>query len=423
MKFVSTRAHSPQVSVSAAIEAGLAPDGGLYVPESFPQFDRALLDGIDSFPEIAYQVLKPFFSGDVLESKLREICTRAFDFPVPLKELGRSTSVLELFHGPTSAFKDVGARFISECFSQARARKTIIVATSGDTGGAVAAAFHQKPGIQVVILFPLNGVSERQKKQLTCWGDNIHAFAVHGDFDDCQKAVKEALSQSDIVEKVHLSSANSINIGRLLPQMTYYAMASLFYFRKHGKQASFIIPSGNVGNATAALWAKKCGFPIGQIVLATNSNRVVPEYFRSGEWKPAPSIATLANAMDVGNPSNMERIFHLVKSGFDLKDVSSVSVSDDEIRATIRAGEKNYGEVWCPHTATALFAREQMQSDDWIIVATAHPAKFETIVEPLIGHKVPMPNALQRLMERPAQFEELSEVRVTFWLRFASFFK
>jgi threonine synthase len=243
---------------------------------------------------------------------------------------------------------------------------------------------------------------------------------VLGDFDDCQKAVKEALSSPDLVKKLDLSSANSINIGRLLPQVTYYAMASLLYFRRHNENASFVIPSGNVGNATAALWAKKIGFPIGQIVMATNANRVVPDYFKTGQWKPAVSIATLANAMDVGNPSNMERVFHLARTGTDLKDVSSISVSDEQIRETIRAGEKKYGEIWCPHTATAVFAREQMKSGHWIVVATAHPAKFETIVEPLIGHSVEMPHALAALMKLPTHCEEIQKVGPTFWLKVAS---
>jgi threonine synthase len=420
VKFVSTRGQAPQVSVTAAIDAGLAPDGGLYVPEKFPLLDFKSFDGVDSFPEIAYRVLRPFFSGDRLESKLKSICARAFDFPIPLKELRNATSVLELFHGPTSAFKDVGARFIAECLVQTGAHKTIIVATSGDTGGAVAAAFHRKPGMKVVILFPRDGVSERQKKQLTCWGDNIHAFAVKGDFDDCQKAVKEALSNPELVRKLELSSANSINIGRLLPQVTYYAMASLLHFRSQHEKASFIIPSGNIGNATAALWAKKIGFPIDHIVMATNANRVVPNYFQTGQWKPSASIATLANAMDVGDPSNMERVFHLARTGMDLKEVSSISVSDEQIRETIRAGEKKYGEIWCPHTATAIFAREQMKSGHWIVVSTAHPAKFETIVEPLIGHSVEMPHALATLMKLPAHCEEIQKVGPTFWLRFAS---
>jgi threonine synthase len=418
VKFISTRGQAPEVSVTAAIDAGLAPDGGLYVPETFPPFDLKEFDGVDSFPEIAFRVLKPFFSGDPLESKLHEICKRAFDFPIPLKELKNATSVLELFHGPTSAFKDVGARFIAECLVQSGAHKTIIVATSGDTGGAVAAAFHRKPGMKVVILFPCDGVSERQKKQLTCWGDNIHAFAVKGDFDDCQKAVKEALSNPEFVEKLKLSSANSINIGRLLPQVTYYAMASLLHFRRHHENASFVIPSGNVGNATAALWAKKIGFPIAQIVMATNANRVVPDYFKTGQWKPAASIATLANAMDVGNPSNMERVFDLAKNGMSLKEVSSISVSNEQIRETIRVGEEKYGEIWCPHTATAIFAREQMPSGHWIAVATAHPAKFETIVEPLIGHSVEMPRALAALVKLPAQFEKIDKkIGPAFWLR------
>jgi threonine synthase len=420
VKFISTRGQAPAVSVSQAMEAGLAPDGGLYVPESFPVFD---FDRFQSYPELAYRVLAPFFEGDPLAGKLEKICQHAFSFPIPLKDIDQTTSVLELFHGPTSAFKDVGARFLAECLVELGGpMRTIIVATSGDTGGAVAAAFHGKPGVQVVILFPKDGVSERQKKQLTCWGDNIHSFAVQGDFDDCQKAVKQALSDENLRAKLNLSSANSISVGRLLPQATYYAMASLLHKNRHHSDPSFVIPSGNVGNAVAALWAKKMGFPIGKIVLATNANRVVPDYFHTKEWKPASSVATLANAMDVGNPSNMERVFNLEKMGFDLKDVSSISVSDDQIRETIRAGEKRYGEIWCPHTATAVYARELLKdmAGEWIVVSTAHPAKFETIVEPLIGHKVEIPEALAKMMKLKARVEDLQKVVPTFWLRFAS---
>ncbi len=402
MKFISTKGKSPAVTLSQALEAGMASDGGLYVPEEFPHFEIKDFDGLDSFSDIASKVLEPFFKGDQLESSLKKICNAAFSFPVPLKKLKDDTSVLELFHGPTAAFKDVGARFLAECFVASKiTERTILVATSGDTGGAVAAAFHKKPGIKVVILFPKDGVSERQKKQLTCWGDNVEAFAVNGTFDDCQKMVKDAFADKSLR---HLSSANSINIGRLLPQMSYYVAASLWYSRLHNKNPGFIIPSGNFGNALGALWAHKLGLPIREIAMSVNANKTAFDYFKTKKWEPRPSVQTLANAMDVGNPSNMERVFHL-KS--DIK-MSCISVSDDDIRKTIVAGEKSWGEIWCPHTATAVSMREEINSPDWIIVSTAHPAKFDTIVEPLLGHKIEVPNALSTLLSIPSKYQEIS---------------
>ena len=289
--------------------------------------------------------------------------------------------------------------------------RTILVATSGDTGGAVASAFHRKPGIEVAILFPAGGVSPLQEKQLTCWEGNIKSFKVRGSFDDCQSLVKEAFAARGTPHAFagrHLTSANSINIGRLLPQMVYYASASLEYEAMTGERAGFVIPSGNVGNAMAAIWAMKMGLPIREIVLATNANRVVPDYFATGVFKPAPSIKTLANAMDVGNPSNLERLIHLAASAPEIKGrIRTLSVSDDRIREIILQGPGRYGETWCPHTAAAVYGREQQNSPHWIIVSTAHPAKFADTVEPLLGHSVPLPAQLQSLLNRPSRSAEI----------------
>lgn len=413
MKYVSTRAQAPATQLSEAIERGLAPDGGLYVPESLPGVHLDDFRTAGSLPGIAERLLQPFFRGDALERHLRSICEEALDFPIPVKALSGEMAVLELFHGPTAAFKDVGARFLASCFAAmpAGTKRTILVATSGDTGGAVASAFHRKAGIDVAILYPKGGVSSLQERQLTCWGDNVRTFAVRGTFDECQKLVKAVFAlrgTADEIQGSYLTSANSISLGRLLPQMVYYVSASLAYEDRMGHAPGFVIPSGNVGNAMAAAWAMKMGFPIREIVLATNANRVVPDYFETGRFAPMPSRKTLANAMDVGNPSNLERLIHLLKQDPSLRSrIRAVTVSDDEIRETIRQGPGKYGEIWCPHTAAGVFARERQNSAHWIVVATAHPAKFNDIVEPLIGHPVQMPDALEALMHRPVHVTEI----------------
>lgn len=412
MKFISTRHSSAAVGYSEALVNGLAPDGGLYIPETWPKFESTDFETLSSMHDVALKILRPFFSGDRLEGQLRSILESTLHFPIPLKSLKGDTAVLELFHGPTNAFKDVGARFLSECVARLRdpgaPLATVMVATSGDTGGAVAGAFFGRPGIEVLILFPKGRISARQEKQLTCWGGNVKTFAVHGTFDDCQRLVKTALHDSNWRKDKTLISANSINIGRLLPQMIYYAHSSLTYWRSKGHQPSFIIPSGNLGNAVASMWAKKMGLPIDHIVLATNSNPSVTEYFKTGEWKSFETQVTLANAMDVGNPSNMERVLALYPDFKQLKkDISAVSVSDDEIRSTIADGKSNWNEIWCPHTATAVRARERLGGHHWILVATAHPAKFESIVEPLIGEEVPVPAELQTLLDRPSHIQEI----------------
>jgi threonine synthase len=417
--FRSSRGEAPPCTFSEALLHGLAPDGGLYVPIRWPHLSAADFAGDAGLAARATRLLAPFLTGDPLGVQLAAIAGEALDFPaplVPLDEHGR-LAVLELFHGPTAAFKDFGARFLAACFARIRAGDnrtlTILVATSGDTGGAVAAAFHGRPGVEVAVLFPKGLVSPTQERQLSCWGGNVRSFAVRGTFDDCQRLVKAAFRDAELAARRLLSSANSINLGRLLPQSSYYAATSFEVWRRYGEPASFIIPSGNLGNALACLWARQVGLPIGEVLLAHNANRTVPDFLASGEWRPRPSVATLASAMDVGDPSNMERLRALYPQLRALRGaVSACSVSDAEIRARIRAGYEQYGQIWCPHTATAAEAWERLtaarrRERRWVLVATAHAAKFREIVEPLIGREVPMPQTLARLFARPVHCVEI----------------
>jgi threonine synthase len=417
MRFGSTRGGSAAVTLSEAIVQGLAGDGGLFVPERLPQFSPGDFPSSASLAEIAERLVAPFADGDPLAAELGAACREAFDFPAPLVRLDRAggdASVLELFHGPTCAFKDFGARFMAAGLTRVPGVRdrtvTILVATSGDTGGAVAAAFHRRPSIAVVLLYPKGLVSPRQAQQLACWGDNVRTFAVRGTFDDCQRVVKEAFRDPALSAAHALSSANSINIGRLLPQMVYYAAASLEVWRRDGRKASFIVPSGNLGNVTAGVWAREAGLPIGDLVLATNQNRAVTEYVDGGDWRPRPSVTTLASAMDVGNPSNMERLRALFPDRLGAH-VSAQLVTDDQISATIREDAGRLGYVWDPHGATAACVYHQLPADrrdrPWVLVETAHPAKFNEIVEPLIGREIPVPPALARLLSLPRQEEDL----------------
>jgi threonine synthase len=418
MKFASTRGHAPAVGLGAAIAAGLAPDGGLYVPSSLPGLAVEDFEGAESLPEVGERLLAPFFEGDALAIHLPTICREAFDVPAPLRRLaGARDHLLELFHGPTAAFKDFGARFLAACLQRLRADGapplTILVATSGDTGAAVAAAFHRRPGLRVLVLYPDGRVSPRQAHQLGCFGDNVQALRVAGSFDDCQRLVKQALADGDLQTAVPLSSANSISLGRLLPQMVYYAAAALGHWRVHREALNFVVPTGNLGNALAAAMARACGLPIGRIVLTSNANRVLPDYFAGGEYTPRPSLPTLANAMDVGAPSNFERLRWLFPDQAQLRSrFLSLSVPDDRIRAAVRDAWQRHGEILCPHTATAWHALEKLREpgsrEVWTVVATAHPAKFETVVEPLIGRTVPVPDALAGLLARPSQAEPLA---------------
>ncbi len=416
MQFVSTRGQSPAVGLSAAIAAGLAPDGGLYVPEVLPA-PRELQAGA-TLADTATDLLAPFFAGDALKSVLPSICGDAFDFPVPLRPLGDGDHVLELFHGPTAAFKDIGVRFLAGALSRLQAGQgrdlTIVVATSGDTGAAVAAAFHRQPGVRVVVLYPDGRVSPRQAHQLGCFGDNIQALRVAGAFDDCQAMVKQALADRDLQAQVPLSSANSISLGRLLPQMSYYAHAALTHHAETRRRLNLVVPTGNLGNAMAAVLARALGVPIGQIVLATNANAVLPAYFNGADYQPQASVATVANAMDVGAPSNFERLRWLYQ-GDDAElraAFRAFAVDDVTIRATIAAAHASNGELFCPHTATAVKVLQDLRArgakGDWAVVATAHPAKFEAVVEPLIGGVVTVPPALDALLQRPAHAEPLA---------------
>jgi threonine synthase len=420
MRFVSTRDAGLTATLSEAIRQGLAPDGGLYVPERFPAFRPTDFDGAATLAEVAERLLAPFFAGDVLAERLKEIVHDAFNFPAPLKRLGLATgrlSVLELFHGPTAAFKDFGARFLAACLERQPHSPdrpvTILVATSGDTGGAVAAAFHGRPWAQVVVLFPRGLVSPRQQQQLTCWGGNVHSLAVRGSFDDCQRLVKAAFADRPLQSRFELSSANSINIGRLLPQSVYYAASSLAVWREEGERPGYIVPSGNLGNVVACVWARAMGLPIGPVELAHNANLTVKDFLGTGQWCPRPSVATLASAMDVGNPSNMERLRAMHPDWQELADqLRAHTVSDDRIRARIVEDDRRLGECWCPHTATAaeVYATlpEARRSDrHWVLVATAHPAKFNEIVEPLVGRSLPVPAALGDLLELPSRFDEI----------------
>ena len=415
MNYFSTRGAGP-VNLDEALRKGIAKDGGLFLPEELPTFDVANFDTAESIPAVAAILLRPFFAGSSLEEELEDILDETFSFPIPTTALPageQDVSLLELYHGPTAAFKDVGAGFLAACLSRLEgdvdSPLTILVATSGDTGGAVAAAFDKRPGMRVAVLFPDGRVSERQEHQLCCWSDNVLSLKVRGSFDDCQSMVKAAMADHDLATIHRFSSANSINIGRLLPQSTYYADASLRHYRRTGNKPGFIIPTGNLGNAFACIMAREMGLPIGPIILATNANKTIADYFETLEWLPRASLQTLASAMDVGDPSNMERLRKLIGEADVLRDQLGVaSVSDDEIRLAMRQDFEDFDFATCPHTATATHTWRQLDSKlkdqhDWILVATAHPAKFETIVEPLIGESVPLPPELEEILSRPAR--------------------
>lgn len=422
-QYRSTRDASHQIDAASAIARGLAPDGGLYIPVEFPRFDLSDFADCKTLADTATVLIQPFVQGSKLENEIADICREAFTFETPLLDLPvdqaeQQVSVLELFHGPTAAFKDVGARFLSACLERTEAghegKLKILVATSGDTGGAVAAAFHGRQNVEVDVFYPAGQVSARQEQQLTCWGDNIRAFRVDGRFDDCQALVKAVFQDDELMSKHRFSSANSINLGRLLPQMAYYAYSSVLAHRKTHQAPSFIVPTGNLGNALAAVWARRAGLPINDIVLATNANRSIPDYLDKGDWSPRQSQATLASAMDVGNPSNMERLLTLFPDVDEVRhQVSAYSVTDAQIEQQISKDFEQYKQVWCPHTATGFYVYDHLPLNDkknrqWIVVATAHPAKFETIVEPLIHAPIEVPKALAKLLDLPSHAIDLS---------------
>lgn len=407
MKVASTRGAA-SVPISEAIAQGLATDGGLYMP---PQLPPSARDWGANLRERALALLLPCFADDALATHLPAIIDEAFTFDAPLRWLDERTALLELFHGPTAAFKDFGARFLAATLARLTTgpTATVLVATSGDTGAAVASAFHGRQGFRVVILYPDGRVSPRQAHQLGAFGGNVRAFRVAGTFDDCQRMVKSALADRDLVSRHHLTSANSISLGRLLPQMAYYAHAAMECARSGHGPPSVIIPTGNLGNAFACLLARERGLPIGKVMLATNANRALVALAATGRYEPAATIATLANAMDVGAPSNAERLlarFPQVRHAID------ADWADDEaIGRAIRRTWDRHGVAVCPHTACGMEVLERLRArgdqGTWIVAATAHPAKFDTVVEPIIGTTVPVPPPLAALLARPSHADPL----------------
>lgn len=406
MPYISTRsAGAVPVSLAEAVRRGLAPDGGLYVPTAIGAMTPTEFEALRgrSLGEVATALIAPLVEESFDRATLGRLMGEALDFPVPLVKVGAGHYVLELFHGPTLAFKDVGARTMARWLAalaagQDRRPLTVLVATSGDTGGAVAQAFHRVPGTRVVVLYPHGRVSRVQEVQFTTLGDNVSAVAVEGTFDDCQRLVKAAFADETLGETYRLTSANSINIGRLLPQMAYYAWAAL-QLPAVTPPATFVVPSGNLGNLTAGVMAARRGVPVGHFVSATTINDPFPRYLTSGTFTPQDAVPTLASAMDVGHPSNLERLTWLYDGDLSRMRaaITGVVVTDDEVRATIRALQAEHGYIADPHTAVGWLGAQKAgrQGDGPVVVlATAHPAKFPEVVEPTLGTAVALPPAL-----------------------------
>jgi threonine synthase len=408
MKWISTRGGSPPITFIDALFAGTAPDGGLYMPERLDPLPPGTVDRlrgadiVEIGTTIGVHILRDEITRQALEPLIRE----ALDFPVPVVKVTDRISVLELFHGPTMAFKDVGARVQARLLHHFTdgTPLTILVATSGDTGSAVAQAFHRVPDSRVVVLYPEGQVSDVQEAQMASLGDNITALAVRGTFDDCQRLVKQAFADDDLRSHVWLTPANSINLGRLLPQVFYYFLLA----GVDGAQGPVVsVPSGNFGNLTAGLIAKRIGMPIAQFVAATNVNDAVPEYLESGIYEPRPSIATVANAMDVGAPSNFERVQSLYNSDLTAlrQDIVGFAYEDAQVIAEIGHVYREHGYVLDPHSAIAWLALQDRLVDQpdarGVFLATAHPAKFREVVEPAIGRSIELPRALADAISRP----------------------
>ncbi|NJC06606.1 threonine synthase [Sphingomonas kaistensis] len=416
MMFVSTRGGTPPVTLSQALRLGAAPGGGLFMPSEIPRHESTRFAAGRPLAQFAADWLRPFFDGDPLAADLDAICAEAFTFPVPLvAALGGDSSLraLELFHGPTGAFKDFGARFLLACFDRLAGDEplTVLAATSGDTGGAVGCAAEGRRSARAVILYPKDRVSPFQERQLTCWGDNVAAVEVDGDFDACQAMVKAAFADPRLSASHRLTSANSINLGRLLPQVAYCAHAAFEAAALNtGNRPGFIIPSGNLGHGFALLLARAMGAPVGPVVLATNANRTLLDWCQTGRYQPRPSVATLANAMDVGNPSNFERVAAL---GDGAAEVAVELAHDEAIRHRIAADYRDSGYVWCPHSAIAAEAWRRLAGparDErlWVAAATAHPFKFAEIVEPLIGRALEPSSALAAIAGRPTARQRIA---------------
>jgi threonine synthase len=400
------------VSFREAVFQGLAPDGGLYVPESIPHLLQPLVIGNTTADlcDVGYAVTAPFI-GDIRAEILQQAVRRALAFPIPLVKLRGNLFLLELFHGPTLAFKDVGARFMAETLGYFLEREedhlTILVATSGDTGSAVAHGFFAVPRIDVFILYPSGKISTLQEQQMTTLGKNIHAVEVDGTFDDCQRLVKETFLVKEITTGKRVTTANSINVGRLLPQISYYVWGLIQLYYRFGirERPVYVVPSGNLGNLTAAMYARAMGAPIERCIAATNVNDVLPEFLRTGRMAPRPSVRTHSNAMDVGNPSNFARLQHLFGSDSALRaELKGVRVSDEETFREIRRTFDETGTILDPHTAVGMTVARQVQ-EDWhgpiIVPATAHPAKFPEVISQALGQTIPLPPPLAEAMGKP----------------------
>ena len=421
MKYYSLNQQSPTVSFKEATIKGQAPDKGLYFPESLPRLNKSWIAGINemSNASIAFDVIQPYVGNDIPEDELRRIVAETVNFPSPLVQVNDNIFALELFHGPTLAFKDTGARFMSRClgyFAKERSEKiTVLVATSGDTGGAVANGFYEVDGVDVVILYPSGKVSSVQEKQLTALGKNIHALEVNGTFDDCQRMVKQAFADETLTQKKMLTSANSINVARWLPQQFYYFFAYKQWSQKD-KPPVFSVPSGNFGNICAGLLAHISGLPAAHFIAACNVNDVVPRYLHSGNYEVKKALPTLSNAMDVGDPSNFVRVLQLFDNNFiNLKKMlSGYTVTDAETKDTIKRVNQDTGYLPDPHGAVGYLSLErylkQQHDQKGIFLETAHPVKFYDVVEPVTGEKVPVPPAIESLLQLPKQSIQIEAV-------------
>ena len=420
MELFSTLHQSPNVRLEEAVFRGLPPDNGLYVPVSIPKLPDDFFSRIDklSFQEIAFEVSKALIGSEIPANVLREIVYEAINFDAPLVQLEENIYVQELFHGPSLAFKDFGARFMARLMSYFLSKKNrevnILVATSGDTGGAVALGFLKTPGINVTILYPSGKVSNLQEKQLTTLDNNITALEINGTFDDCQRLVKQAFLDDELSKRLNLSSANSINIARLIPQSFYYFYA-YSKVKKYNKPLVSSVPSGNFGNLTAGLIAYKMGLPVKHFVASTNANDVVPEYLETGIFKARPSVHTLSNAMDVGNPSNYPRMTSLFDNDITkLREMlTGYRFTDKETTEAIEKVYKDINYIMCPHTAVAYLGLKKHIGDNSMItgvfLSTAHPAKFIDVLDRKIADKITLPESLQNMLNKKKKSVELGK--------------
>lgn len=411
MIFYSLNNNAPRVSFKEAVIKGIAPDKGLYFPETIEALPASFFNDIETLSnqEIAFKAIHQFVGDEIPDNTLKEILEEVLDFDFPIVEIEKNVSTLELFHGPTMAFKDVGARFMARCmgyFSKTKKNEvTVLVATSGDTGGAVANGFLGVDGVKVVILYPSGKVSDIQEKQLTTLGQNITAMEVDGTFDDCQKMVKTAFLDSDLTDKMQLTSANSINVARWLPQLFYFLFAYK-QAKSKGKEIIFSVPSGNFGNICAGMVAQKLGMPVKHFIASTNVNDVVPSYMEKGEYIPKPSKATISNAMDVGDPSNFIRIRHLYQDNLEKlsQNLSSYSFTDEETKNAMKHIYNVSGYVADPHGAVGYLGLKKYQKNQsntyGIFMETAHPVKFLDVVEETLDITPAIPPQIQKVMGR-----------------------